>query len=1580
MSLSKRVIELSPEKRRLLSLLMKEQRIDHQLLPLVRAERNGNVLPVSFAQQRLWFLDHLEPGNLAYIVAGAFRFDGPLDVDAFHKSIDEVIRRHEILRTSFSDIEGEPMQVIEEPQHLQVPLIDLSAFPDSQRAAEVQRLMENEAARSFDLEGAPLLRVTLLKLREHEHIVLLTMHHIISDGWSMSVLLQEVATLYEAFAEGKTASLPELSIQYANYAVWQREHLQGEVLDQQLTYWKNQLQDAPPLLELPSDRPRPLVRSSRGASIAFSLSREVAEGLRMLSRREGTTMFMTLLAAFKVLLHRYTGQSRIVVGTSVAGRNRKELEGLIGFFVNSLVLHTALSGASSFRDVLARVKETALGAYEHQELPFERLVEEFQADRSLSYTPLFQVFFSLQNAPRATKELGRLKTEALGEQSRTSKFDVSVDVMEVGDRIGGSFEYNTDLFEADTIRRMIGHFKTILQSVVNDPEQAISRLPLLTEVETQQLLSYAQCSGQLTTPDSCLHELFEAQVEHRPHAVAIVFEDQQLTYHDLNARANRLAHSLRKYGTGPDVLVAICVERSIDMIVGLLGILKAGGAYVPLDPAYPDERLAFMLDDSGAKILVTQSALASRFSQADVQVLNIDFEHEWPVQEIDDNLPSLSSSNTAAYMIYTSGSTGKPKGVVVTHANVLHLFEATQPLYHFNQSDVWTLFHSYAFDFSVWELWGALLYGGQLIIVPYLTSRSPAAFWELLRARQVTVLNQTPSAFRQLIANVSLSDSHRLRLVIFGGEALEPQALKPWFDSYGEEQPQLFNMYGITETTVHVTQQLLTTERCAQPSCVIGQPIYGLQLHIIDANMQLVPMLCPGELYVGGGNLARGYFNRPALTAERFVSHPFGDVAGGRLYKTGDAGRRLPDGQIEYLGRLDHQVKIRGFRIELGEIESVLAEHPHVREAVVIADENAERLTVYVVSDSEPDAVELRRYVAKRLPAHMVPASFVRLQELPLTRNGKIDRAALPAAETSMSTTEEDYVAARTPLEELLCGIWIELLSVARVGIYDNFFQLGGHSLLATRVLARVREAFEVEIPLRSIFESPTVAALAEQIQLAIVTNRGLVKPPIERIPRDGALPLSYVVERRVERELWAKQNSVYIRAQNIHSAIQWSGSLDYAAFEQSVNEIVRRHEILRTNFDLVNGEAVQFISETRTMTVRLIDLRHLDLGSRKAEAIQVATDEVKQRFDLSKDPLLRVTLFQLDEDKYIVLFVADHIVCDGWSMDVFFTEFTALYSAFTKGELSPLPELPFQYVDYSHWQRNWLQGEVLENLLSYWKKQLAGHGAFPEFELSVARPRLEVQDFAGAARVIVFSVELTSAIKWLSRRKGVTIFMMLLTGLKALLHRHSGRESIGVVSPAAYRTSVNTEGLIGWFAQLLILRTDMSGDPSFSQLLERVREVTLGAFTHQDIPLPYLLKEMSTGPWSEGVNKVVPYVFFNLDNYVKGMPVKEGKEAPAIPGVGIRKINIDTRSSEACLSIDIREHASAFGVLLNYETSIYDAETIIELLEHFESLMEAVVANPEQHLSQLPLLTRAQRNALRTGPAFHGTQEKAHE
>ncbi|MEP7338239.1 MAG: amino acid adenylation domain-containing protein [Acidobacteriota bacterium] len=1084
MNISNRLTHLSPDKRHLLSLLMKEKSLGGWLLPLARQHRDGNMAPASFSQRRMWFLNKLLPTDPTFNMPGAYQFKGKFDLDAFSRSVDEIVRRQEILRTTFVSVNDEPMQLIAEPHHVEVPLIDFSSLPPTERDAEAQRITEEEAVRCFDLEAGPLLRIVLLRLSKSEHIVLLTMHHIISDGWSMGVMMNEVSATYNAYLHGEAHSLPELPIQYADYAIWQRDFLQGETIDRQLAYWKKQLAGAPPLIELPTDHPRAAVRSARGGTYTMALKPEISEALRQLCRQEEMTLFMASLAVFKVLLYRYARHSHIVVGSSVAGRNRKETEGLIGFFVNSLVLHTELSDTMTFRQLLGRVKEVTLGAFANQDLPFERLVEEFRSERSLSHTPLFQVYFSLQNTPRSKKELTGVTTDSLGEFRLTAQYDLMLDMMEVGDRIGGFFEYNLDLFDPPTIKRMARHFHNLLAAAVSAPDQLISRLPLLEESEQRQLLEEWNQPAVASSTEICLHQLFEAAAHRTPDAVAVSYEDEELSYRELNARANQLAHYLRKAGVGPEVLVGVCVERSVEMITGLLGVLKAGGAYVPLDPAYPDDRIKFALEDAGVKALLTQSSLAHRFSDGERQLICLDSEAEKFAGESTENPAPLAVGNNAAYLIYTSGSTGKPKGAIVTHANVLDLFATTQPTYRFDERDVWTMFHSYAFDFSVWEIWGPLLYGGRLIVVPYLVSRSPESFWELLCEKQVTVLNQTPSAFRQLIEAQPLNEETNLRLIIFGGEALDPQMLQPWFDRYGDQQPQVFNMYGITETTVHVTWQLMRQEELNQMTgSIIGQSLNSLQTYILDQSMQLVPAIVAGELYVGGSGLARGYHGRADLTAERFVPDPFSRIPGARLYKSGDLGRFLATGQMEYLGRIDQQVKIRGFRIELGEIESVIEKHPRVKETVVTAYEGAggdKRLAAYVVADSEwaSCASELRQFLGDWLPAYMIPAIIVQLDQMPLTTNGKIDRRALPSP-NRLESSIGNYQPPRDALEMSLARVFEEALNIRPVGVKGNFFELGGHSLLAVRLTGLLERDLGRRLPVAVIFQNASVESLA---------------------------------------------------------------------------------------------------------------------------------------------------------------------------------------------------------------------------------------------------------------------------------------------------------------------------------------------------------------------------------------------------------------------------------------------------------------------------------------------------------------------
>ncbi len=960
----KRLAELSPDEQGALFEQLRRKReqekkatLSPTAQPISRQSRETRSFPLSFAQQRLWFLEQFEPNTSLYNIPEALHIKGHLQRAALQQTLNMLAARHETLRTTFIAKDGEPIQVIADPQPVSMPLVDLRSLPEKARETAALSLVRAEGALPFDLAAGPLLRVTLLQLAEEEYILLLSMHHIISDGWSKGVLMHELTTLYQTLIEAPSRAascLPELPIQYADFAVWQRQWLQGQALEAQLDYWRRQLADLP-TLQLPTDYLRPTVRSIQGAATTRLLPDGLAERLVALSRQEKCSLFMVLLAALNVLLSRYTSQDDIAVGTAIANRNRAEIERLIGFFVNTLVLRVNLSGNPTFRELLGRVREVCLGAYAHQDLPFEQLVEELQPTRDLSGTPLVQVMLTLQNAPKVESKLPGLTLSPLLADIRTSKFDLTIFVVGNEQRLLLDAEYKQELFEEATISRLLAHLETLLTSIAANPDQPIADIPLLTPAERRQLLVEWNPAGASYRQERCLHELFERQAEAHPDIVAVVHEDEQLTYGVLNERANQLAHYLRGLGVGPDICVGLCVERSLELIVGILGILKAGGAYVPIDPALPRERLSFILDDIHAPVLLTQQHLLAQMpallrlqdqpDQDQKPAKAICLDEDWPriAQASARNPASQSVPQNLAYIIYTSGSTGVPKGVLVSHDNVTRLFAATDDWYHFGPQDTWTLFHSSAFDFSVWELWGALIYGGRLVIVPRLVAQSPDAFYDLLVSQQVTVLNQTPSAFRQLIQleeGPGQAATLALRYVIFGGEALNIQSLQPWFQRHQDQRPRLINMYGITETTVHVTYRpLADADLQLAGVSAIGAPIPDLSAYVLDQHLQLVPVGVPGELYVGGAGLARGYLNRPDLTAERFIPHPFSAKPGARLYKTGDLVRYRPNGELEYLGRIDHQVKIRGYRIELGEIEAILQQHPAVREAVVIARE-----------------------------------------------------------------------------------------------------------------------------------------------------------------------------------------------------------------------------------------------------------------------------------------------------------------------------------------------------------------------------------------------------------------------------------------------------------------------------------------------------------------------------------------------------------------------------------------------------------------------------------------------------------------
>ncbi|MDV2992203.1 MAG: Tyrocidine synthase 3 [Chroococcidiopsis sp. SAG 2025] len=1578
------IANLSPEQRDLLLQRLRQKRGNASSVKIQPQSRDTNTFPLSFAQQRLWFLDRLDPGNPLYNQAVALRIVGALNLPVLEQCFNEIVRRHEVLRTTFHQVDGQPVQVIAPSLILKLPVIDLEKLPAAEREVEVQRLATAEATRSFNLAEAPLLRFTILRLNQSEHILLSTIHHIISDGWSNGILIRELAALYTAFASGKPSPLPELSIQYADFAVWQRQWLQGEVLATQLAYWQQQLEGSAPILELPTDRPRPAIQTFKGAVQSFTLPLALTEALKDLSRREDVTLYVTLLAVFKTLLYRYTGQEDLLVGSPIANRNRSEIEGAIGFFANTLVMRTNMANTPSFRELLSRVRQVALGAYAHQDLPFEQLVEQLQPERSLSHTPLFQVMFAL-NVPMSALELPGLTLDLLETDSTTARFDLTLWMSQTDRGLTGSLEYNTDLFDRDTIARMLGHFQTLLAGVIENPDRSLGDLPLLTSAERQQILVEwnDSCTGGFPNPSlpTCLHHLFETQVEQTPDAIAVVFENEHLTYRELNQRANALAHYLQQLGVKPEVLVGICMERSLEMVVGLLGILKAGGAYVPLDPEYPSERLAFVLQDSQVAVLLTQEKQIAGLPNYQTHVICLDTEWEKISGEQKTNPLSDLRPENLAYVIYTSGSTGKPKGAMNTHRGICNRLLWMQQAYQLTSQDRVLQKTPFSFDVSVWEFFWTLIAGARLIIAKPGGHRDRDYLVDIIAQEQITTVHFVPSML-QVFLDRDLDRCDRLRRVFCSGEALSLGLQEKFFQHLDCE---LHNLYGPTEAAIDVTFW-----QCQKNSHLrtvpIGRPIANTQIYILDPRLQPVPIGVPGELYIGGVGVARGYLNRPELTQERFIPNPwekskvksqkskflspsapsalfpnspvragfeprFIDVSresfakpapttpDSRLYKTGDLARYLPDGNIEFLGRIDHQVKIRGFRIELGEVEAVLSQHPEVKDTVVVAREDEpgdRRLVAYVVLHSQQAiASQLRGFLEKKLPQYAIPNHFVILEALPLLPNGKVNRQILPAPDPASAELKPD-TAARTPVQQLLAAIWGDVLKLERVGIHDNFFQLGGHSLLATQVIARVRSAFEIELPLRYLFESPTIAKFSERVEIAMKLGRGREAPPIEPVSQQGYLPLSFGQQRLWLLSQLEPNNPFY----NLPAAVRLTGLLDVAALEQSLDRIVQRHAALRTKFVTVDGQGFQVIDPVLNLSLPVVDLR--SHPTREAQVQKLARQEANRPFNLDRDPLLRVMLLQVGDTEHVLLLTMHHIVSDAWSMGILVRELAALYQTFTTGESSPLPDLTIQYTDFAIWQRHLLQGEVLETQLNYWKQQLSG--APPLTQLPLDKPRSPVRTFRGAKQSFLLPKTLTAEIQNLCHREGVTLFMTLLAAFKTLLYSYTAQEDISVGSPIANRTQPEVEKLIGFFINTLVLRTDLSDDPSFRELLGRVRQRTLEAYTYQDVPFEKLLEELQ--PDRNSSYNPLFQVWFVLQN----APIP----TPELSGLHLTPLEIDNQTTKYDLRLELEEGSAGLYGSFGYRVDLFEPNTITEMAERLEILLHQIVTQPDLKLSAI--------------------------
>jgi len=1654
----KRIADLSPEKRALLMMRLKKKMSDSSNKHLIPGRENRDDFPMSYAQERMWFLHQWEPESPLYNIPAAMRLTGRVDRILLKQALTEVMHRHEVLRGVFAEKDNHPVQEIVQEVELPFTYIDLRQSHQENREAEALQWIADDARTPFDLKLGPLFRVGLIQMSDTDYFFLLNMHHIVSDGWSIGVLIREVTLLYQAFQKKSPSPLPEMAIQYADFADWQKKYLQGEVLEKQLDYWKRQLGDNPPVLQLPTDRPRPLFPRFQGASSTFRLSPELTDSLRTLSKANDATLFMTLLAAFKILLHRYSGQDDISVGAPIANRNRSEIEGLVGFFVNTLVLRSDLSGNPTFKEFLGRVRDTATQAYSNQDIPFEMLVDAVQPNRDLSHTPLFQVMFVLQENPIEAIRLPDFEMKGLEAESGTAKFDLTLFMEERAGGLKGAFEYSADLFDAATMQNLVGHFTTLLHAIARHPDEKISALPLMTSAERLKVVETWNATETAYPSEQSLHVLFEEQVDKTPDAIALNFNGILVTYRELNERANKLAHYLKAMNVGPRVFVAMIMERSIDLIVSTLGILKAGGVYVPLDTAYPKDRMAFMLDDIQAPVLLTQNDLLTIIPETRAKVLCVDANWDEIGAFSSENIPCATNGDSLAYVIYTSGSTGKPKGVAVPHRAITRLVRNTN-FVDSTPDDKIAQAANASFDAATYEIWGTLLNGATLVGMSKDLVLSSHQFVMYLREQGITIMFLTTALFNQM-ANEIPDAFATLKNMSFGGEAVDPNAARQVVQAGPPKR--LLHVYGPTENTTFTTWYRVEQVPPNVKTIPIGQGIANTTNYVLDKMLNPVPVGVPGELFCGGDGLAEQYFNRPDLTAEKFIPNPFSRKVGQRLYRTGDLVRLLLDGNIEFIGRIDHQVKIRGFRIAIGEIEAVLKNHPSLKDVIILAREDKpgeRRLVAYVVprETQAPTTSELRAYLKEKLPDYMVPSFFTIMESFPINPNGKVDRKALPAPEMDRPDLDKEFVAPRNKLESALAAMWQDILGIEKVGIYDNFFELGGNSLQAAVFVNRIKKEFGEDAHVRSIFMAPTIAqfsmyiheyyshivkeffgeestptgdalrlgeraeivekidakkvqqirrvitplqpfqespasqtknppavfvlspprsgstlfrvmlagnptlfappeldilsfnTLAERRQAfaddfsiwleatwraimeikdcdletartimedcerqqlsskefyrllqewigdrllvdktpsypldmeilkraeasfdkpyyihltrhpyatiysfleakldknffryeqpfsrqelseiiwiichqnileflkdipeerqirinfeSLVTYpepiiRGLceflnidfhpdmlkpyegkkmtdgvtansqmvgdfkfylhkdidnraanrwkdvhttnflsdmaweiaekmdykktpdlddstatperkrsVAPAIQPIPRDSELPLSFQQQR-----LWfLDQMEPGSPAYNIPVTIRIDGAFDVAAAEKCIHEIVRRHEVLRTQFMNEQGKATLRIAPDMRVPFVTMDISSLPEHLKEAEALTLAVAEAKRPFALDKDPLIRGLAIRLSEQSHVLVMTMHHIISDGWSTGVIIQEFAALYQSKTTGAGLVLPELKIQYADYANWQRQWLRGEVLEEQLDFWREQLQG-------------------------------------------------------------------------------------------------------------------------------------------------------------------------------------------------------------------------------------------------------------------------------
>ena len=1385
------------------------------LKPVPRRE----TLPSSFAQQRLWFLNQLDPNSTAYNIPLALYLQGPLVLDALQQSIQTLVERHEALRTTFVLVHDLPQQCIASHLNISIPLIDLLALSAENREREWSQALIAEARHAFDLAHGPLLHASIFRLTDRDHILLITIHHIISDGWSQGIFIRELNAIYTASVHGQLpAALPPLPIQYADYAFWQREWLREEVLERQLTYWRQHLAGAPALLELPTDHPRPVTQSDRGATVQFLLPENLVRHLHPLSQQEGATLYMALLTTFAILLYRYSGQSDLVIGTPIAGRTHRETEAIIGLFANTLALHLDLAGRPSVRELLRRVRTICLGAYEHQEVPFEKLVEDLQPVRSLSYNPLFQVLFALQNMPVEVPSLMDVSVTPLEIQTTTTKFDLSMTFQERADGLLGRLEYSTDLFEETTIQRMIGHYCTLLTALVASSDRCIDLLPILTEGECQQLVEWNQTSQEYPQQD-CIHRLFEVQAQQVPEAIALVFEDQHLSYGELDQRTNLLASYLQQSGVGPEILVGVGMERSLELIVALLAVLKAGGAYVPLAPSYPQERLLSMMQDARITLLLTQTWLLDRLPHNNLKTLCLDGDWRASCPSQPEKIIRNVHLDNLIYTIYTSGSTGKPKGVMNTHRGVCNRLHWMQQTYQLTFEDRILQKTPFSFDVSVWEFFWPLLTGACLVIAHPGGHQDPDYLVSLIAEKQITMLHFVPSMLRAFLMAPDLEQCKSLKHVFCSGEALPFEVQKQFFSSF---DVALHNLYGPTEAAIDVTYWQCQRESLSGV-VPIGWPIANTQTYVLDQNWQPVPIGVSGELCIGGVGVARGYSNHPELTAEKFIPDPFGQKAGTRLYKTGDVARYLPDGTLEYLGRNDTQVKIRGFRIELGEIENALVQHPGIQTGILTTQklENSDqRLVAYLIPRANPIPVEeLRRFLSERLPEYMLPALFVWIETLPVTINGKIDYAALPEPDSTRSGFETVYVPPLTRVERELVAIWASVLKLERIGIYDNFFTLGGDSLKSVQVLALAREQ-GICYSLQQQFQFQTIYELAQALSSSSTASReALPSPsvPFSLLPLtdrqklseglEDAFPLTHLQTGMLFHSEYSPGSVVYHNVVSFQVCARFSPE----AMSEALRFVIARHPLLRTSFHLSSFSIpLQLVHQPECIPLPLevVDICHLSVLEQRELLATWWEAERYHKFNWQDAPLFRIRIHLRSADSFQLTYTEHHAILDGWSVASLFTELFSLYSSWLEGT-PPLPQpLLITYRDFVGLEKEALASSSCQ---VYWTKQAQESTMLrlPRW----SRSKQGNTDRPGYILTSSLPLAITEGVKQVAQLATVSFKSVLLAAHLRVLQCLSGQTDIttGLVCNGRPEV-VGGERVLGLFLNTLPFRVSLKG------------------------------------------------------------------------------------------------------------------------------------------------------------------------